>query len=104
MAISKHLEAHNEQKRKDNHELGLITAIHKYQQLKLKSDATGRNSRFKSDENPKGTPYSTLEDAIDCANEGLKFGLIFTQSIICENEQQYLHTCLLYTSPSPRDS
>tara|TARA_R110000803_G_scaffold920_3_gene3193 strand:- start:2696 stop:3190 length:495 start_codon:yes stop_codon:yes gene_type:complete len=89
---SKHMKAHNEQTRKDNDELGLMTAIHKYQSLKLKSDATGRNSRFKSDENPKGTPYSTLEDAIACANEGLQFGLIFTQSIICEDGQQYLNT------------
>jgi len=89
---SKHLKSHNEQTRKENNELGLITAMHEYQQLKLKSDATGRNSRFKSEENPKGTPYSTLEDAIECANEGLKFGLIFTQSVICEDSQQYLHT------------
>ena len=89
---SKHLKSHNEEKRKEHNELGLITAMHEYQQLKLKSDATGRNSRFKSEENPKGTPYSTLEDAIECANEGLKFGLIFTQSVICEDSQQYLHT------------
>ena len=87
---SKHLKSHNEETRKENDELGLITAMHKYQELKLKSDATGRNSRFKSEENPKGTPYSTLEDAIECANEGLKFGLIFTQSVIYNVNTHYL--------------
>ena len=33
---SKHLKAHNEQKRKDSDEYGLWTALHKYQSLGLK--------------------------------------------------------------------
>ena len=80
---SKHLKAHNEQKRKDSDEYGLWTALHKYQSLGLKAKATGLNPHYDS-------KYSTLEDCIECANKGIEFGLFFTQH--CDNIEG--HTCL----------
>ena len=91
---SKHLKAHNEQKRKENNEYGLYTALHKFQSLGLKSECNGRNSRFKTEDNPQGSPYTTLEDAIVCASKGNEFGLFFTNHIIIKDEVQHLRTVL----------
>ena len=97
---SKYVKDFEEKKRKENKELGLLTALHKFQSLRLKSQANGRNSRFKSDENPKGSPYSNLEDVIDCAREGLQFGLIFTQSLITEEGVDKIHTVMRHINDS----
>ena len=91
---SKHLKDFEKKKREETNEYGLFTALHKFQSLGLLSEASGRNSRFKSDENPEGSPYSLLEDTIACANKGNEFGLFFTNHIIIKEGVQHLKTVL----------
>jgi len=91
---NKHLIAHNEQKRKESNEYGLYTALHKFQSLGLKCESNGRNKRFATEDNPQGSRYSRLEDAIVCASKGNEFGLFFTNHIIIKDELQHLRTVL----------
>ena len=96
--VSKHLQAFEDKKRKEEKKLGLWTAIHRFQSLNVKAEANGRNSRFKTDEQPKGSPYSNLEDVIATARRGLQFGLIFNQSVICEEGIYKIHTTVRHTN------
>ena len=72
----------------------LWTALHKFQSLNLMCECKGRNTRFKGDDNPEGTPYPRLEDVIPCVNKGIEFGLFFTNHLITKESGEYLKTVI----------
>ena len=45
--------------------------------------------------------YEGTADAVECDDDGMAYSLTGCDEIVCEAP---LSTCLLYTSPSPRDS
>lgn len=82
---------------KQNNELRLVSALVKFQSLKLRAKQSGINSWYKK-ENANGIKvparYSTLEDVIDVANQATQFGICFTQHEVNIDGKEYIRTVL----------
>jgi len=72
---------------KQNNELRLISALVKFQSLKLRAKQSGVNKFY-------GSKYSTLEDVIDVANQATQFGICFTQHEVNIDGKEYIRTVL----------
>ncbi len=82
---------------KQNKELRLVSALVKFQSLKLRAKQSGINSWYKKENaNGKKVParYSTLEDVIDVANQATQFGICFTQHEVNIDGKEYIRTVL----------
>ena len=86
---------------KQNNELRLVSALVKFQALKLRAKQSGVNTYYnKKDKqgNVVQARYSTLEDVIDVANQATQFGLCFTQHGVNIEGKEYIRTVIRHVN------
>ena len=76
---------------KQNNELRLVSALVKFQGLKLRAKQSGENKFFNS-------KYSTLEDVIDVVNEATQFGLCFSQHEVNKDGKECIRTVMRHVN------
>ena len=82
---------------KQNNELRLVSALVKFQSLKLRAKQSGINNWYKKEhEGGKKVParYSTLEDVINVVNEATQFGLCFSQHEVNKDGKECIRTVI----------